>query len=264
LTTTSYSFASTKINILMKTIPFLFVFIAVLFFACQEENGSQSGEDPSAEIISQAIEAHGGKAFEKLDWEFQFRDKFYEIKLDSGTYSYVRAFSEEGDSIRDVLTNEGFERLINGEKVQLPDSLTQAYTNSVNSVAYFALLPYPLADPAVKTKYLGKSSLEGIEYDKIEVKFREDGGGEDFQDVFIYWINPNNHTLDYLAYAYDTNGGGLRFRKAWNPRTVNGAKMQDYTNFKADPEKFTVYQMDSLYSAVALEKVSEIDLLPIE
>ncbi len=89
----------------------------------------------------------------------------------------------------------------------------EVYSNSVNSVAYFALLPFRLNDAAVNKRYIGTSEIKGEPYFEIEVTFQQKGGGKDHDDVFIYWIHQQHFTMDYLAYSFIVDGGGTRFRK---------------------------------------------------
>ena len=136
-----------------------------------------------------------------------------------------------------------------------------AYANSVNSVIYFAFLPYRLNDASVIKNYLGKVNVLDKEYHKIQVTFRQEGGGEDFEDVFIYWFDSEDYILDYFAYEYQTNGGGIRFREATNPGDINGIQIQDYFNYK--PKKgveFKLSEIDEYYQQDKLEKLSDIDL----
>ena len=137
------------------------------------------------------------------------------------------------------------------------------YSNSVNSVHYFALLPYGLNDPAVVKTYVGEESLGQKTYHKLEITFMQDGGGKDHDDVFIYWFDVDTYRLDYLAYKYYTDGGGMRFREAFNQRVINGIHLADYENYK--PEQPTELEKMGqafesgtlkLLSTIALENVS--------
>ena len=66
------------------------------------------------------------------------------------------------------------------------------------------------------------------------------GGGEDFQDEYRYWIDPESGHIDYLAYNYHTDGGGTRFRKAKNRRKKEGFVFQDYINFKPEKKNYSL------------------------
>ncbi|MEN0004759.1 MAG: DUF6503 family protein, partial [Bacteroidota bacterium] len=133
------------------------------------------------------------------------------------------------------------------------------YSNSVNSVVYFALLPYFLNDGAVQKTYLGEAKLNQRWYHKIKVTFAQEGGGKDFEDEYIYWINKGGYTMDYLAYNYQVNGGGARFRAAYNFRVEKGIRFADYRNMKPLDGSMEVASFDALYEADQLKEVSRIE-----
>lgn len=39
--------------------------------------------------------------------------------------------------------------------------------------------------------------------------------------------------MDFLAYEYNVNGGGVLFREAFNSRMIEGMRFQDYINYGA-------------------------------
>lgn len=213
------------------------------------------------DVVDSSIEAHGGNSYKIFDAEFDFRDKHYTVKRIEGEYVYTRSFTDSTGRYYDKLTNQGFTRLRNDTAVALTEERTKAFTNSVNSVIYFALLPYGLNDPAVIKKMVGKTTLEGKPYYLIEVSFEQAGGGADFEDKFLYWIHESSYTMDYMAYSYKTNGGGLRFRKAYNPQVMGGIRFQDYINYKPKDEKSTTLQdLEQLYIKGELEELSRIEV----
>lgn len=235
----------------------LFILLFLAFaIACSSEI-----KDPEV-IAFKAIEAAGGPVYDSLEIEFTFRDKEYGAKYTSGKFEYVRLFRDTTGLIRDVLTNSGFHREINGEKVNIPDSMAAKYARSVNSVIYFAMLPKGLNDPAVNKEYMGTETIREKEYHKIRVTFDEEGGGEDHEDVFIYWISKDDHYVDYLAYEYQTDGGGMRFREAYNPRTVGGIRFVDYVNYKP-AGGVALGETAQAFVKDQLEEVSRIDLKEI-
>lgn len=222
---------------------------------------SETPASKAVEVVDKAIEVHGGEAFAKADMAFDFRSRTYTYFRDNGIFEYRRIFTDStGAHTTDILNNEGFVRMVEGDTVQLSEEKEKAYTGSVNSVIYFALLPYRLNDAAVQKEYLGQVQLDGEPYDKVKVTFEKKGGGEDFEDVFVYWFHADQHTLDYLAYQFHTDGGGYRFRKAYNPREAGGIRWQDYINYKPKAKEVKVEALDSLYEAEQLEELSRIEL----
>lgn len=236
---------------------YFFPFIVVIISGC-----SYNQTDPQA-IVDKAIEKAGGEKFLKSTIEFDFRNRHYVTHRNQGIFSHERIFKDSTNTIHDYLTNDGFRREINNEQVIVPDSMAVKYSNSVNSTIYFALLPFGLNDPSVKKKFLGKSVIENEPYFVIEITFDQQGGGNDFTDIFRYWVHENNLTLDYIAYLYYSDGGGLRFRKAYNPRKVNGILFQDYVNYKPREESATLNEIEALYKQNALEELSKIALTNI-
>lgn len=215
--------------------------------------------DPQA-IVDKTIEVSGGAKYQKSVVEFDFRDRHYIARRDGGAFSYERIFEDTSGTVHDYVTNNGFRREINGEEVVVPDSMATKYTSSTNSVNYFALLPYGLNDPAVNKTFLGETEIEGKQYYKIKVTFSADGGGEDFEDEFLYWINQETFTMDYLAYSFEESDEvSFRFRVGYNPRIVNGIRVQDYVNYKPENNTLKVDQAEELYKAGKLIELSRIE-----
>jgi hypothetical protein len=144
----------------------------------------------------------------------------------------------------------------------LDSAKARSVTVDVNSVVYFASLPYPLADPGVISKQLPDEIIEGQNYLKIEVTFTPAQGGLDYDDRFIYWIHPESYNIDFMAYFYHTDGGGSRFRKAVNIRRVNGIQFADYLNYASDPDtvRLSVDRFGEYYGQGSVNLVSEVKM----
>jgi hypothetical protein len=223
---------------------------------------SEPKETNVQEIVDAVIAKHGGDNLDKSIVTFKFRDKQYRALRDNGAFVYSRSFVDDStrQNIHDVLSNSGFKRSIDDAEVDLLQEKKDAYTASVNSVIYFALLPYFLNDAAVQKEYLGEAVVKGASYHKVKVTFAKENGGEDFEDEFVYWFHTQNNTLDYLAYSYkEKDGIGTRFREAVNPREIGGVRIQDYNNYTA-PKELPLENFDKAFEAGKLEKVSEINL----
>jgi len=218
--------------------------------------------DPQ-KIIDNAIAASGGQKYLNSTSEFDFRDRHYIAKRNGGVFSYERITKDSINTTHDFLSNDGFRRQINGSQVEVADSMKTRYSASVNSVVYFALLPYGLNDPSVQKKFLGETQIENKEQYVVEITFGQEGGGEDHEDIFIYWINKKDFTIDYMAYSFAENDGeGYRFRKAYNPRRINGILFFDYINYKPKSgAKLT--DLEELFKKGELEELSKIELLNI-
>lgn len=251
--------------LIMKTAKYilpLFIIMEIVLTACWGDSHNQSPDSLKTQaVIDSAIMVHGGKNYEELNLAFDFRDIHYTARRDKGKFTYTRTFTDSlQNQVRDVLNNKGLYREVNGERVSLTEERNKAYRESVNSVIYFALLPYGLNDPAVIKEYLGEAKINGEPYHKIKITFQEEGGGEDHEDVYIYWIHKERYTMDYLAYSFHVNGGGMRFRKAFNDRMVQGIRFSDYENFKPPSDSIPLLKLDSLFERGELREVSVIGL----
>ena len=235
---------------MLKKITLIFM-LTMLMFSCKKEL-----KDASV-IVEKSIEVSGGNLIKNSNIEFDFRDKHYFAKRSSSGFTLARV----SDSVVDLLSNKGFERVINDRVVKLSDSMIPKYSASVNSVHYFSVLRYGLDGDAVNKSYLGTSKLANKEYYKIKVSFSEEGGGEDFEDVFIYWINTETFKVDYLAYSYNEDDGlGLRFREAYNERYIKGIRFVDYNNYKPTNDDVSLENIDNLFETGALSLLSKIEL----
>ena len=94
--------------------------------------------------------------------------------------------------------------------------------------------------------------------------FSKEGGGTDFEDTFVYWIAKTTYHVDYLAYSYAVEGGGIRFREAYNPRTVEGIRFVDYNNYKPASLAIPLTDLDSIFQQNELELLSKIETENVE
>ena len=227
--------------------------IFLFFLSCQSPKSENAQE-----IIQKALHQSG---FDKSSFsvDFDFRDYHYTLIRKPSFYSFSRSTIQKDVEVKDVMTSsKPLQRFIDGKMILLSDSLQRVYSNSLNSVMYFFQLPKPLQDTAAINELVGAVVIHGETYWTLKVTFKEEGGGEDFQDEYRYWINQKNHEIDYLAYNYLTDGGGTRFRRAVNKRKIEGIFFQDYVNYKPF-QKFE--QLDSLPSLFEQEELLQVSLI---
>ncbi|WP_283637493.1 DUF6503 family protein [Aquaticitalea lipolytica] len=237
---------------------FITLLLSFLLFNC---NDNKTEVIDANKIIGESIQASGGHKIDTSVIEFNFRDINYKATRLGGKFKLERVFLDSIGEIRDVLSNNGLDRYINESLVNLPDSMATKYSASVNSVHYFAVLPYGLDGKAVNKTYVNKVDIKGKSYHKIKVTFNEEGGGEDFEDVFMYWVNTVTSKVDYLAYSYNEDDGkGLRFREAYNERYVKGIRFVDYNNYKPKDNTSKLEELDKQFIDNKLELLSKIEL----
>ncbi len=247
---------------MMKKILISLVAVCVLI-SCEEAETKISASDekaasPAEVVLADALMAHGGDRYDKAHYEFTFREKLYRFQNSGEHYQYKVRYSKNDTLFEDFLSNEGFSRKVNGVSMELSSKQETDGRNSINSVIYFATLPHKLNDPAVNMKYIGTKKIKVEDYDVLHITFDQEGGGDDHDDNYYYWINRKSKLIDFLAYDYTVNKGGVRFRTAHNKRWVDDIVFQDYVNFKA-PVGTALADLPRLWEDGKLEKLSDIN-----
>lgn len=229
--------------------------------ACGGPRSSMSGEA----LIDSALVAHGASTLDRAVVTFRFRDDRYRLRHDVDGFHYRRTYTDSlGRTVTEGITNDSTYRRTNGRPVDLSPSERESIETTVNSVAYFTLLPEPLGDPAVQSTYKGRDTINGVAYHRVKVTFRKQDGGRDWQDQFMYWFRTDTYTMDYLAYGYGLGPEeepGTRFREAHNARRINGFRIADYYNYTVDTlAADQLSQYPDLWARNAVRLVSRIEL----
>ena len=246
---------------------FLFLIILVLSSACQTDKKTQADDEGSAgilsadDIIQKAIEASGKQKVSDHRIVFEFRDKTYISEGICGQFKFTRI--DTSKQVKDVFFKDSLQRKVKGKVVQLADTTATSIKSTINSVNYFVHLPYRLKDGAVKAKRLADDTIADTFYYQLQVKFSKDGGGKDHQDIYRYWFDKKDYSMDYLAYEFYTNDGGMRFRVKKVERKMKGIVFQDYENLKPKADSLSFSNISEAYKEDRLEKVSKIITQPV-
>ena len=208
-------------------------------------------------ILEKTINSHGGDLYSTANYSFIFRGDTYSFKNDNEHFEYSKQSKKEKTVIQDFLKNDKLIRVVNGDTIKLSAPKIKRATGALNSVIYFATLPHKLNDKAVNATYVGETVIKNESYTVINITFNQENGGDDFEDQFHYWINTKTNKIDYLAYNYQVNGGGVRFRSAYNKRVIDGVTFLDYINYKAKADT-ALKDLPKLYEAGELKELSKI------
>lgn len=233
----------------------LILAVSVSLQSCGEGEEKLSAD----QIIQKAIERHGGDKYNNMEVDFDFRNRHFRAKISDGQYVYERTFRGKDGLVTDVWSNDKFKRMIDQKEVKLDRENLRSNRTATNSVIYFALLPFKLNDPVVNRQLMRSVKIKDKSYYKVEMTYDQNGGGEDFEDVYVYWISKESFTIDYLAYSFNINGGGVRFREAYNQREIEGIRFQDYRNYTIDKD-FPAQELDYAFETNQLKLLSEIAL----
>lgn len=245
------------------------VFLALLLRCSTDEpagsNAAGTTEDrlgtTAESIIQTAIERNGLAGFDSTAISFRFRDKRYRYQRLNGQFAYERWWvdSLSGARVRDVLTNDGLIRYVDGQIAEITDKKRQAYANSVNSVIYFSFMPWALADPSVNAEYTGVDTIRGEPLLHLTIGFQHGDDHNHEPDDYEYWFEPDSYEIRYLAYAHPS-GRAPRFREAYNSREVAGFRVRDYRNYTThDQSDLVVDQLANRFNAGELVVLSLIE-----
>lgn len=243
----------------MTSFKWLF-FLLPFVGACTESVPEENAQLPRVQlIVDSAMIFHGSNLIEGAQLSFHLRGRDYSIFREGGNYSYTSQHQDSTGIVKRELGNDGYHEYIDRKLVSLAAKDSLAHAETVNSVVYFTLLPVFLNDASVHKSLDGLDTLDGKAYHKVKVTFAEQGGGIDFQDVYLYWFDVVDYSMDYLAYSFTVNDGGSRFRKAVNPRRVNGILFQDFENYRG-PSPDSLQHIAALYKADKLERLSTVEI----
>lgn len=245
--------------------------LALVLVAALPAQEPASG-DARPEIVTRAIEHHGGDLFEASASAFDIASRsgtfHVEVRRDGGLYRQVVETDTERGRRRVTVTNDEVEVTVGGEPVKVGKGEEQRWRDHVAARVWFPFLPYGLANDGVYTHDLGLEEWplpEGEEggtreLHKVKVTFQP-GSSTDADDEYLFWFDPETGRLEQLAYSF---AGGLRFRTAKNFRRVGGLLFADHENYGIDARGLSVDQVTPEYVANEMEHVSTIELRDVE
>ena len=162
------------------------------FSACSD------AQDPD-KIIDKSIAYYHMDKLNNASLEFVFRNAKFKVMQKDGQFKYERTFSDSTGNVHDILTNEGFRRILNGQALSLNSIDYAKYSQSLNAVIYFLYLPLKLNDPSVVKNYVAEVSIKGKTYHKLQISFDQSKGGADHNDVYYYWFDTEDYSMDHFA-----------------------------------------------------------------
>ncbi|WP_276360285.1 DUF6503 family protein [Daejeonella sp. H1SJ63] len=233
----------------MNRLPYL-ILLAFILSGCNKPDARK--------IVDKSIAFYNMDKLSNATLEFKFRTAGFKVMQNGGQFKYERFFSDSTGNVHDILSNEGFKRILNGKELQLDQKESDKYRQSLNAVVYFLYLPLKLNDASVVKKYLGESKIKGKTFYKIEISFEKSKEAGDHSDVFYYWFDTKDYSMDHFAYS----SGGNRFREVLRTHEAGGVIFQDYVNYQMplDDSVTTVDKYDSLFEAGKLRELSRIEL----
>lgn len=214
-------------------------------------------------IVDRAIEHHGGEIYRHSETKLELCSKSGCFKVaatvDGERWVFTVSGKSESSQLRVTSSNDSLIVERDGMEEAVAADRRQRFRDWAMARVYFCFLPYRLNDPSVYKQDLGLVDWDGRQLHKVKVTF-EAGSSTDATDEYMYWFDPETARLEYLAYSYDDNGGGLRFRRAINHRRVGEILFFDQENFGVNGGGLSVDAIDAAYVRDAMRHISTVRL----
>ncbi len=219
------------------------------------------------DVVDRAIEHHGGEVYGHSETELDLCSKsgcFHVVaRIDGDRWAYAVS-GKSGDS-RLLVRSTDQELTVrrDGRPEPVTADKEQSFRDWAMARVYFCFLPFRLNDLSVMKQDLGPVDWDGRRLHKVKVTFQT-GTSTDAGDQYMYWFDPETARLEYFAYSYDDNGGGLRFRRAVRHRRIGGLLFFDQENLGADGPGLSVDAIDAAYVRDSMRHVSTVRLEKIQ
>ena len=240
--------------------------VIMLSLPCAAALGTAAPEPVRLEIVDRAIEHHGGEIYRSNSATLDVCSKSGCFHLETRAYRDGFHYTVSGRSrdaeLEVASSGEGLTVSKDGKPLVLGPGDDQRYRDWAMARIYFCFLPYRLNDPGVHKKDLGLVDWDGRRLHRVKVTF-EPESSTDATDQYIYWFDPESARLEYFAYSYDDNGGGLRFRRTVNHRRVGGVLFFDQENFGVEGPGLSVDAIDPAYVREKMRHISTVRLKEI-
>lgn len=200
--------------------------LAVLLGTCGLAPQSLSAQSPRA-LIDEMITAMGGtEALYALgDVSYVYhnaRGASEERYIFDGEVSWGRSKMPDGRTRVQYFDGSNARVWLDGEETEDESQLESAFFSRKTNY-YWLLMMQKLADPGLVYTSGGKRTVDGIEYDIVDVTFRDGVGVA--KDRYVLYINPYTHLVDQflfnvtavgrqdpilMKYTYDTFDQGVK------------------------------------------------------
>ncbi len=166
------------------------------------------GDAEALALIDRARAHHGSARLDGAEVRFSFRGTPFVLRRDGATFRYARTLSDEqGRTVEEVVDNAGTHRFVDGVEVPLDAAEAGRVHTAVNSVAYFALLPAPLSDPAVRARLLTPDRVGGSRLRPRRGHVRARGRRRRLRRPLRLLAPPDDGEIGHFAYTYEPSPG---------------------------------------------------------
>jgi len=192
----------------------LTLFIAIGAVGCSKSNVVTSN-DKSIQLIQAMEKVNGGWSsllkLKDVEYTYKYDDKSKGIDMSTERYIFQDESSWAEYNQHDVNVITVKQSLVNGNPKIMMDGKKITDQAAVGGTAflrhanfYWFTMMYKLNDPNAVHTYLGKENVNGVNYDKVNIKYQ--GTGKAADDEYVLFFNPSTHLVDQFYFSLPAMG----------------------------------------------------------
>jgi len=179
-----------------------------------------SSNDKSIQLIQSLEKVNGGwKSLLKLkdvEYTYKYDDKAKGIDMSKERYIFqdesswaeytrhqVNVLPGSGGKVKQSLV-DGTPKITKNDKLITDPAAVGGTAFLRQANFYWFTMMYKLNDPSTDHTYLGKEKVNGINYDKVNIKYADTG--KPANDEYILYFNPTTHLVDQFYFSLPAMG----------------------------------------------------------
>lgn len=239
---------------------FYILVLSCLSFSCKQK--AAVPQDNPQEILTRAIQRHGGVAYYNNKISFAIEDTRYTSAFPNkrALYTMERDYNDVNNK---VLYDGGYLKYYKNDSLQKEDSFPyKIIERSLYGTLYGLSIPHildskeysfnRLEDVTIRSKLY--YTIKATSYDILEEKDNE----------IILYISQDDYTLEYLALDYNAIALQKQFRRFTNTRTIKDILFQDVMIFVSQDSTLTLDNYYTHFNNPKLKHTKTIELKDIQ
>ncbi len=184
---------------------------------------AQQSDAKATQMLKDAAMATGGwdklYSMNDVSYDYDYRyvgtgkaDVSEERYIFEGEHSYGR-YSQHDINVAPGMEGEAVQSLVKGEPVIVVGGKMKTEPEMIGGTDflrranyYWFTMPYKLNDPGVIATAKGTESIDGTDYEVVNVTFDKDITGKEVNDEYILYLNPETKLIDRFYFSLPAMG----------------------------------------------------------
>lgn len=254
---------------------FLFFGCCFLLVSCKNDEDQSVKRDakqlkPALELslksnekgvkLAQKIERQaGGEVHQTATIKADYQGDQYVVSRNCGRFKIKRISTNAAQqTVTLTLSNVQLQKTVDGNVIKLTDSVQNQLVDQLLKHVFLLEFPFGINSQTVRKQYLKNETINGEKYAKLEVAFLRSRVKPAVIANYIIWINPETATVAFVANTSNSDKTEMEFRKAINPRLVNGIRVVDYEYYHLKtPNSATLSKLGFAFQQGKLKKIRQ-------